>query len=485
MRLVLQWVGPHSDPNFQHGIFVPVFALFVVWQDRKQLAAIAPAPSWIGLPLIVPSMVALVLGVLGAEIFSQRVSLLILLAGLIILFEGWKFFRAVLFPWAFLFLMVPIPSLILSPVTFPLQLLASKLASGMLEMVGVPVLLQGNMITLARMQLDVAEPCSGIRSLLTLLTLAIIYGYLLETRMWVRVVLACSAVPIAVLANCFRIFVQGLLVHSGHESLAEGISHELWGLLVFATALVMLFALHHVISLVWKHDSGSQRSAVFPEQQSARREPLELWSARFGIVAVLLLTTAIGLQVHASGSVHHVGLLPSEIGNWKGVDKPISQQELDILGPGEYLMRDYESVNQPKQTINVYIPFFPSQKVGDTVHSPSHCLSGAGWIPLSRKVIQLKLPNGSSIPVNRYVVSRSGEQQLVLYWFQAHGRVVAREWEAKYYLIDDSIHMNRSDGGMVRLMTPMLEGETPDATQERMMNFVSPLLPLLDSYIPQ
>ncbi|MGA9505576.1 MAG: exosortase/archaeosortase family protein, partial [Terriglobales bacterium] len=193
-HLFLQWVGPHHDPNFEHGIFVPFFALFVLWQDRNTIKAIMPNPSWAGLPLIVLSMFVLVLGVLGADIFLPRVSLLILLAGLVILFEGWKFFRAVLFPWAFLILMIPIPALLINRVTFPLQMLASRLATGLLQLVGVPVLREGNMITLPAMQLDVAEACSGIRSLLSLVTLAIIYGYLMETRKWVRVALVCAAI---------------------------------------------------------------------------------------------------------------------------------------------------------------------------------------------------------------------------------------------------------------------------------------------------
>jgi exosortase len=252
-RLFLQWV---TDKDFSHGIFVPLFALFVLWQERKRLNLIAPAPSWAGLPLLVLSMLALVLGVLGAEILSQRVSLLILLAGLIILFQGWTFFRAVLFPWAFLILMIPIPALLINQVTFPLQLLASKLASGLLELVGVPVLLQGNVIGLAAMPLEVAEACSGIRSLLTLETLAIIYGYLLEKRMWVRVVLAVSAVPIAVAANSFRIFGTGLLIQHWDPDKAEGFYHALGGWLIFVVALIMLFAVHRVISLICISKSG-------------------------------------------------------------------------------------------------------------------------------------------------------------------------------------------------------------------------------------
>ena len=251
-HLFLQWVGPSRDPNFEHGIFVPLFALFVLWQDRKRLRAIPSDPSWAGLPLVLLSLLMLALGVLGAELFFSRVSLLILLAGLIILFQGWTFFRAVLFPWAFLILMIPIPKLILQQVTFPLQLLASKLATDLLELVGVPVLRQGNVIVLASMPLDVAEACSGIRSLLTLVTLAIIYGYLMETRIWIRVVLALLAVPIAVAANSFRIFGTGLLVQYWDPDKAEGFFHTFSGWLIFVVALIMLFVVHRVISLIWK-----------------------------------------------------------------------------------------------------------------------------------------------------------------------------------------------------------------------------------------
>jgi exosortase len=156
--------------------------------------------------------------------------------------------------------MVPIPSLILQQVIFPLQLLASKLATVLLELVGVPALRQGNVIVLASMPLDVAEACSGIRSLLTLVTLAIMYGYLMETRTWVRVILAVSAVPIAVVANSLRIFGTGLLVEYWDPDKAEGFFHAFSGWLIFVVALVMLYAVHRAISLISK--SGTEMKAA-------------------------------------------------------------------------------------------------------------------------------------------------------------------------------------------------------------------------------
>jgi EpsI family protein len=216
---------------------------------------------------------------------------------------------------------------------------------------------------------------------------------------------------------------------------------------------------------------------------------LNTGSLRFGIAAVLMLATALVLQAHSRSEFFPpraaLGSLPSQIDGWTGTDSVLDQQTLDILGPGEFLMRDYENASRPQPWINLYIAYFPTQKAGDTIHSPNHCLPGAGWVPTSREMVQITRPDGTSFPVNRYVVSKSGERQLVLYWFQAHGRAVASEYWAKYYLVSDSVRMNRSDGGLVRLMTPMFGGESPTAAEARIMKLGSQLIPLLDRYIPR
>jgi EpsI family protein len=202
-----------------------------------------------------------------------------------------------------------------------------------------------------------------------------------------------------------------------------------------------------------------------------------------------MLATALVLQAHSRSELYPprtpLSSLPSQIDGWTGSDEVLDQQTLDILGPGEFLVREYENASAPQPGINLYIAYFPTQKAGDTIHSPNHCLPGAGWVPTSREKVRLTGPGGSSFPVNRYVVSKSGERQLVLYWFQAHGRAVASEYWAKYYLVSDSVRMNRSDGGLVRLMTPMLPDESTAAAEARIMKLGSQLLPLLDSYIPQ
>jgi exosortase len=253
-RLAQQW---WHDPNFSHGIFVPAFSLFVVWHERARLRSIATAPSWWGLALIVPALLILVLGDLGAELFLSRVSLLVLIAGLIVLFFGFSHLRMVAFPLTFLILMIPIPAIIFNQITLPLQLLASKIASTILPWLGVPVLREGNVIGLPAMALEVAEACSGIRSLLSLLTLSIIYGYFMDSRNSIRVLLALASVPIAVMANSLRIVGTGLLVQYWDPEKAEGFFHVFSGWLIFVVSLVMLFFLHRALDRVLRKERAS------------------------------------------------------------------------------------------------------------------------------------------------------------------------------------------------------------------------------------
>jgi exosortase len=247
-HLVAQW---WHDPNFSHGFFVPLFSGFVVWQERDRLARIPILPSWSGLALLGASLCVFIVGQLGAELFLARSSMLLVLAGLIVLFLGWSYFRALLFPLAFLVLMIPIPAIIFNQITFPLQLLDSRLAAAVLPWLGVPVFREGNIINLPSMPLNVAEACSGIRSLMSLTTLAIIYGYLMDRRTAVRVLLAVASIPIAVAANSLRIIGTGLLVEYWDADKAEGYFHASWGVFVFVIALVMMYLLHQTICVIW------------------------------------------------------------------------------------------------------------------------------------------------------------------------------------------------------------------------------------------
>ncbi len=252
-HLVGQW---WHDPNFSHGFFVPLFSAYVIWKERDRLRRTPLKPAWSGLVIVAFALSVLIVGQLGAELFLARVSLLFLAAGLIVLFLGWKFLRTLSFPLAFLLLMIPIPTIIFNQITFPLQLLASRIAGEILPLFSVPVLVQGNVIVLPSMALEVAEACSGIRSLMSLLTLAIIYGYLIEKRLAVRWLLALASIPIAVAANSVRIIGTGLLVQYWDPDKAEGFFHLFSGWLIFVVSLVMLYFLHGLMRILWPEKEG-------------------------------------------------------------------------------------------------------------------------------------------------------------------------------------------------------------------------------------
>jgi len=247
-HLVGQWA---HDPNYSHGFFVPLFSLFVIWSERDKLRKLPVEPSATGLLVVFFGVVVLAAGTLGAELFLSRFSLLLTIAGLVVITFGWNFMRAIFFPWIFLLFMIPIPAIILNQITFPLQLLASKAAALTLPLMGVPVLREGNIIQLPAMALEVAEACSGIRSLMSLATLAIIYGYLLEPRTSIRVILAFASIPIAVLANSLRIIGTGLLVQYWDPDKAQGFFHEFSGWVIFVVSLIMLFVLHRALQWLW------------------------------------------------------------------------------------------------------------------------------------------------------------------------------------------------------------------------------------------
>lgn len=237
-----------KDPNYSHGFVMPFFAGFVIWRMRDRLKSLPLGPSWFGLGISVVAMGLLVVGNLGAELFSSRFSLLVLISGGVVLFLGWKHLRAMAFPLSMLLISIPIPAIVINQVTFPLQLTASQLATGLLSVVGVPVLRDGNVIQLPSTSLEVVEACSGIRSLMSLIALAAILGYLKNNRLWQRWLLVFLAVPIAVAANSVRIMGTGLLAQYWDPDKAEGFFHMFEGWVIFVLSLCLLMLADKVIT---------------------------------------------------------------------------------------------------------------------------------------------------------------------------------------------------------------------------------------------
>lgn len=241
VALILDW---WRDPNYGHGFLVPVFAGYVLWKERSRLVGIPLKPSNFGFLVMLGAVGLLLVGSLGAELFTSRFSMLILIAGIVLFLAGWKMLRAVSFSLAFLVLMIPIPVLIFNEIAFPLQLLASRFATFWLQLVNVPVLREGNLIILPNYTLEVVDACSGIRSLMSLITLAVAYGYLVESRRWTRYLLVLLMIPIAIISNAIRIMGAGVLTYNFGPAAAEGFFHEFSGWVIFVAAMILMFACH-------------------------------------------------------------------------------------------------------------------------------------------------------------------------------------------------------------------------------------------------
>jgi exosortase len=239
--LIHQWF---EDPNYSHGLFVPFFSALLLWKRRNVWTEISLRPALSGLVLIICAMGLLVVGTLGAELFLPRASLVVLLGGLLVYFAGWPILQALWAPWLSLFLMIPWPVIVFNEFAFPLQLLASRLACSLLDLLQVPVLREGNVIMLPSMSLDVVEACSGLRSLMSLITIAIFYSVLTESRIWMRYLLIALAIPLAVGMNALRIVVSALLAQYVDPQLAEGFFHAFSGIVLFLLSLGILTGFH-------------------------------------------------------------------------------------------------------------------------------------------------------------------------------------------------------------------------------------------------
>jgi exosortase len=243
-KLVGAWA---TDDNYSHGFFIIPLAAYFAWERRRRFLDAPARPSALGLVVVIGSIFLLAAGVIGAELFSTRISILGTLVGIVLFLFGWNRLRVLLFPLAFLLLMVPLPAILFNQIAFPLQLLASRVGELAITAANVPVLREGNLLVLPNTTLEVAEACSGIRSLVSLLTLGIVFGYFADSRPWVRTLIALSTIPVAILSNGMRVAGTGIAAHRFGTAVAEGFFHEFSGWLLFVVAFLMLLGLQRLL----------------------------------------------------------------------------------------------------------------------------------------------------------------------------------------------------------------------------------------------
>jgi exosortase len=251
-RLALQW---YQDEDMGHGFFVPVIAGYIAWQKKNELFAEKAAPNWWGLLVVAYGAFQLLIATLGAELFLARTAFIVSLVGMVLVLGGTRGLRILAFPLFLLCFMVPIPAIIYNQITFPMQLFASRVAEAVLTLLGIPVLREGNVLELASQRLNVVEACSGIRSLLSLSFLSLVYAYFFDNKVWMRFVLLVATLPIAIIANAGRVSLTGLVSEYDPE-LASGIFHYASGWVIFMVALVFLVLFHQLLNLVHRRLYG-------------------------------------------------------------------------------------------------------------------------------------------------------------------------------------------------------------------------------------
>lgn len=480
------------EEEYNHGYFLPLVTLTFLWQLAPAFARRAFTPSWSALGLAGLALLIFVVGELSAIYLLIHYSFILMLFALSLALVGWAGTRMTFAPIGILIFAIPIPYFLEATITSKLQLLSSKMGVDLIRLCKIPVFREGNLIDLGVFKLEVIEACSGLTYLYPLLGFGAICAYLYHASAWKRAVLILSTIPIAILLNSFRIGMIGFLVKYFGSEQAEGFLHDFEGFAVFMVCVAILFLEMWAMTFI-----GSDRRPfreVFglnfetPEpvpQSQIRTRPLS--KPLLGLFAMIVTTTILMSSISGRAEIKpdraFFSSFPLLVGQWQGKPDTLSQEVLKTLDLTDYLLVDY---SQPEGApINFYVAYYESQRKGSSPHSPTVCLPGGGWqiIDMSRQTFAgagVKAP----FEFNRVVIRKGKMTQLVYYWFEERGRVIADEYQVKWYLFRDALLDNRTDGALVRVITPLLEGEAQAAGDQRIQNFLASALPLLPEYIP-
>jgi exosortase D (VPLPA-CTERM-specific) len=482
--LIDRWT---RQEEYSHGFFIPLIALWLLWQRREALRASLATPSWYGLLLLVLATAMLLLGELTAIFILVQYGFVLSLVGLVFCLGGMPLARVTILPIAFLIFAIPLPYFVDSQLSWRLQLLSSQIGVGVLRGLGISVFLEGNVIDLGIYKLQVVEACSGLRYLYPLMSIGFLMAYMYQGPLWRRVVLFLTTIPVTVLMNSLRIAAVGVLVQRWGSGMADGFMHYFEGWIIFIACLLTLLA------EVWLFERfGARRKVLyvlmFPSVRGGGAVNVDLPLARHPLVVGMALLLAAGIAAQAVAHREEVrpertslAAFPLTLGDWQA-SKSLMETEVEIfLGLEDYVIADYR---REAQIVNFYAAFYGSQRKGVSPHSPQVCIPGGGWLITSLDRVPVTLADGSTFEVNRTLIERAGQRQLVYYWFEQRGRRIANEYWMKWYLLVDALLRNRSDGALVRVTTPVGALESAGSADQRLVDFVKLAVPKLPAYIP-
>ena len=482
--------------EYSHGFLIPLISIFLLWQQRAVFGRSALRGSWWGVAIVLLGLMLCLMGFGASIVGVDAYALVIVIAGCVIAAMGWRGFRLAWVPIALLLLMIPLPTFWYNNLSSELQLISSKLGVAIIRASGVSVFLEGNVIDLGTYKLQVAEACSGLRYLFPLMTLGVVVAYMFKGKSWARWFIFLSTVPISVFMNSVRIGIIGLLVDRFGSAQAEGFLHQFEGWVIFMCCFALLL-LECALLLRFSGDRRPLRQVLgldTPARAGSlgpRSFTLGMPAAAAAVVLVLAVYPALAMpqRMEFKPVRSEFSRFPLQLGNWVGRRDRIDAIYLDELKLDDYLLADYVSpataqtdINGP---VNVYVAYYASQRSGQSVHSPRSCLPGGGWRIQEldqRDVGDIQL-RGRPLRVNRAVIQQGSERQLVYYWFQERGRDITNEYLVKWYLFADALTLNRSDGALVRIITPLKDGDDAASGDARLKGFSATMMPVLEQYV--
>ncbi len=489
LRYMVQVWGAREE--YSYGYLIPFITLFLIWQKKEALERIPFTGSWLGVAIVALGVFILALGNLSTLYVIAQYALLVVLAGLVLAFAGARGFRVMLVPLFVLAFMIPLPEFLLTGLSGKLQLLSSQIGVAVIRAFGVSVNLEGNVIDLGQMKLQVVEACSGLRYLFPLMTFGFITAYFFKAAWWKRAFLFLSTIPITILMNSFRIGVIGVTVEYWGKSMAEGFLHDFEGWFVFMACTGVLFLEMLLLAKLGRERRplreifGLEFPAPSPTNAQVRYRnlPRPFLAAATLLVAVMVLSLLMPPRVELIPQRHEFREFPLNVGAWQGKGARLEQIYVDTLKFDDYLLADFSDGNAP---VNLYAAYYGSQRQGQSAHSPRTCMPGGGWeiTSLTQRVIADVAVNQQPLIVNRTVIEMGELKQVVYYWFQQRGRVVTNEYLVKWYLLWDALMRNRTDGALVRLTAGVQRGEHFDDTDRRLEAFARAIVPQLETYIP-
>jgi exosortase D (VPLPA-CTERM-specific) len=478
-----------SREDYSSGYLIPAVVLYLIWEKRGSLARAASLPQWAGLAMLVPGLLLFWLGELSGEFFSLYLSSWFVVVGLCWMHLGWQKLKIIAFPLAFLLTMFPLPNFLHGKVSFQLKLISSQMGVAMIQAYGMTAFREGNVIDLGFTQLQVVDACSGLRYLIPLIVLGLLMAYFFRAALWKRIFLVVSTIPISVFVNSLRIASVGILYKFFGPAVAEGFFHDFSGWFIFMITIGLL--LGQMWALKWLPSKGREQG-IGNREQGIVEKGLGvrglLKPPQFVVAVVLLgLTAAVSQGVEFREKIpisKPLDQFPLVIGDWKGTCQSMEQKFIDTLDLSDYTIVDYQ--NGTGKAVNFYVAYYESQRKGESIHSPETCLPGGGWVFRDAGTVKIAIAKADqpTITVNRAVMDNKLQRQLTYFWFPARGRVLTDAYQMKFYTFWDALTRQRTDGGLVRLITPIYEGEDVARADERLQAFARDAVPVLEEFLP-